>query len=111
MQLRRRHTDKAAEKAFPPSRLISPYAATSDPAALGDTHTHTRFRWTRARRPAPPKDAYRFAKGEEVIMSSGQRAKFRRWISVVTDHSTVWASSRNCWAAIRPAGDAAGRKW
>ncbi|UZE52106.1 DUF3604 domain-containing protein [Rhodopseudomonas sp. P2A-2r] len=29
-----------------------------------------------------PKDAYRFAKGEEVIASSGQRAKLSRpWIS------------------------------
>ena len=36
-----------------------------------------------------PKDAYRFAKGEEVIASSGQRAKLSRPLDflVVTDHS------------------------
>ena len=36
-----------------------------------------------------PKDAYRFAKGEEVIASSGQRAKLSRPLDflVVSDHS------------------------
>ena len=36
-----------------------------------------------------PKDAYRFAKGEEVIASSGQRAKLSRPLDflVVADHS------------------------
>ena len=36
-----------------------------------------------------PKEAYRFAKGEEVVVSSGQRAKLSRPLDfmVVTDHS------------------------
>ena len=49
-----------------------------------------RFLWTLARLGRMgPRDAYRFAKGEEVTASSGQPAKLSRPFDflVVTDHS------------------------
>src|SRR5205823_1245335 len=58
---------------------------------FGDTHTHTSYSMDAGAFGARlgPKDAYRFAKGEEVIASSGQRAKLSRPLDflVVTDHS------------------------
>jgi hypothetical protein len=69
----------------------SPYAGHRFPSRpyFGDTHTHLIFDGYRGVRRLGPKDAYRFAKGEEVIASSGQRAKLSRPLDflVVTDHS------------------------
>ena len=86
--------DKAtAEKVFPAKPPYSPYAGRNFPTRpyFGDTHTHTSFSMDAGAFGArlPPKDAYRFAKGEEVMASSGQRAKLSRPLDfiVVTDHS------------------------
>ena len=86
--------DKAtAEKAFPAKPPYSPYAGRNFPTRpyFGDTHTHTSFSMDAGAFGARlgPKDAYRFAKGEEVIASSGQRAKLSRPLDflVVADHS------------------------
>ena len=76
---------ETAEKAFPTKPPYSPYAGRNFPTRpfFGDTHTHTSFSMDAGAFGARlgPKDAYRFAKGEEIMASSGQRAKFLdRWI-------------------------------
>ena len=82
-----------AEKAFPAKPPYSPYAGRNFPTRpyFGDTHTHTSFSMDAGAFGARlgPKDAYRFAKGEEVMASSGQRAKLSRPLDflVVSDHS------------------------
>src|SRR5690349_16096792 len=84
---------QAAEKAFPAKPPYSPYAGRNFPTRpfFGDTHLHTSFSMDAGAFGARlgPKDAYRFAKGEEVITSSGQHAKLSRPLDflVVTDHS------------------------
>jgi len=71
-----------AEKAFPAKPPYSPYAGRNFPTRpfFGDTHLHTSFSMDAGAFGARlgPKDAYRFAKGEEVIASSGQHAKLSR---------------------------------
>ncbi len=76
---------QTAEKAFPAKPPYSPYAGRNFPTRpyFGDTHTHTSYSMDAGAFGARlgPKDAYRFAKGEEVMASSGQRAKLSRpWI-------------------------------
>ena len=84
---------ETADKAFPAKPPYSPYAGRNFPTRpyFGDTHTHTSFSMDAGAFGARlgPKDAYRFAKGEEVIASSGQRAKLSRPLDfmVVADHS------------------------
>ena len=84
---------ETAEKAFPAKPSYSPYAGRNFPTRpyFGDTHLHTSFSMDAGAFGArlPPRDAYRFAKGEEVIASSGQRAKLSRPLDflAVTDHS------------------------
>jgi hypothetical protein len=78
---------------FPKKPPYSPYAGRHFPERVywGDTHLHTSFsvdagafgcRLT-------PRDAYRFAKGQEVTASSGQPARLARPLDflVVADHS------------------------
>jgi hypothetical protein len=82
-----------AEKAFPARRVYSPYAGRTYPTRpyFGETHLHTAFSMdagafgTRL----SPRDAYRFARGEEVMASTGQPAKLSRPLDflVVADHS------------------------
>ena len=86
--------DKAtAEKVFPAKRPYSPWAGRNFPSRplFGDTHLHTSFSMDAGAFGARlgPADAYRFAKGEEVMASSGQPAKLSRPLDflVVTDHS------------------------
>ena len=84
---------EAVEKAFPDKPPYSPYAGRNFPTRpyFGDTHLHTSYSMDAGAFGARlgPKDAYRFAKGHEVIASSGQRAKLSRPLDflVVTDHS------------------------
>jgi hypothetical protein len=86
--------DKAAiEKSLPAKRPYSPYAGRSFPTRVywGDTHLHTDLSFDAGAAGARlgPSDAYRFAKGEEVTSSSGQRVKLSRPLDflVVADHS------------------------
>jgi hypothetical protein len=69
------------EEAFP-SRPYSPYAGRNFPTRplFGDTHLHTAFSMDAGAMGArlSPRDAYRFAMGEEVTASSNQRAKLSR---------------------------------
>jgi len=81
-----------ASKLFPKAPY-SPYAGRNYPTRpfFGDTHVHTSFSMDAGAFGARlgPRDAYRFAKGEEVVASSGQRAKLSRPLDfiAVTDHS------------------------
>ena len=67
---------------YPSKPPYSPYAGRNYPTRplFGDTHLHTSFSMdagafgTRL----TPRDAYRFARGEEVTASSGQPAKLSR---------------------------------
>jgi hypothetical protein len=86
--------DKAQiEKSFPVKRPYSPYAGRNFPARVywGDTHLHTAFSMDAGAFGARlnPKDAYIFAKGNEITSSTGQRVKLSRPLDflVVADHS------------------------
>jgi hypothetical protein len=84
--------EKAA-KAHPAKPPYSPYAGRNYPTRplFGDTHLHTSFSMDAGAFGArlTPRDAYRFARGEEVTASSGQPAKLSRPLDflVVADHS------------------------
>ena len=82
---------ESAEKAF--KKPYSPYAdrQLSDARLFGDTHLHTSESMDAGAFGCRlgPKDAYRFAKGEEVTASMGERVQLSRPLDflVVTDHS------------------------
>ena len=79
--------------AFPEQRHYSPYAGRNFPTRVfwGDTHQHTGMSMDAGAFGATltPEDAYRFARGEEVTSSTGQRVKLGRPLDflVVADHS------------------------
>jgi len=74
-------------------RPYSPYAGRSFPTRpfFGDTHLHTSFSMDAGAFGArlTPRDAYRFARGEQIMASSGQPVKLSRPLDflVVADHS------------------------
>jgi hypothetical protein len=83
--------EKAARSATKPA--YSPYVGRNFPTRplFGDSHLHTSFSFDAGAFGArlTPRDAYRFARGEEVSASSGQKARLSRpldWL-VVADHS------------------------
>jgi hypothetical protein len=84
---------ETAAKVHPAKPGYSPYAGRNFPTRplFGDTHLHTSFSFDAGMFGARlgPADAYRFAKGEEVTSSSGQRARLSRPLDfmVVADHS------------------------
>lgn len=81
------------EAAFAKRSGYSPYAGRNFPSRpyFGDTHLHTSFSMDAGAFGArlTPEDAYRFAKGEEITASMGERAKLSRPLDflVVADHS------------------------
>jgi hypothetical protein len=81
------------EKVFPSKPGYSPYAGRTFPTTplFGDTHLHTAFSMDAGAFGArlTPKDAYRFARGEEIASNSGQPVKLSRPLDflVVADHS------------------------
>jgi hypothetical protein len=83
--------DKAA--AGHRARPYSPYADRLFPTRpfFGDTHLHTGFSMDAGAFGCrlSPRDAYRFARGEQIMASSGQPAKLSRPLDflVVADHS------------------------
>ncbi len=86
--------DKARlEKVHPSKPNYSPYAGRTFPTMpmFGDTHLHTAFSMDAGAFGArlTPKDAYRFARGEEITSNTGQPVKLSRPLDflVVADHS------------------------
>jgi len=86
--------DKAKlEKAHPSKPGYSPNAGRNFPTLplFGDTHLHTSFSMDAGAFGArlTPRDAYRFARGEELSSNSGQPVKLSRPLDflVVADHS------------------------
>src|SRR5207249_6482664 len=78
---------ESAAKAFPAKPPYSPYAGRNFPTRpyFGDTHTHTSFSMDAGAFGCRlgPRDAYRFGKGQEVVASSGQRAKLSRALDFI----------------------------
>jgi Protein of unknown function (DUF3604) len=96
----------------------SPYAGRDFPTRpfFGDTHTHTSFSMDAGAFGARlgPRDAYRFAKGEEVTASSGQRVKLSRPLDfmVVADHSDNMGFFPDLFAGKPEVlADPTGRRW
>jgi len=87
------HDSTAVKRAFPKTRPYSPYAGRTFPTRplFGDTHLHTSFSMDAGAFGARvgPRDAYRLARGEEIMASSGQPVKLSRPLDflVVADHS------------------------
>jgi len=81
------------EKVYSTKPLYSPYAGRNFPTRpfFGDTHLHTSFSMDAGAFGArlTPRDAYRFARGEEITSNSGQPVKLSRPLDflVVSDHS------------------------
>jgi hypothetical protein len=109
----REQLDRASPK--PP---YSPYANRDFPARpfFGDTHLHTSFSMDAGAFGArlTPRDAYRFARGEQVTASSGQPVKLSRPLDflVVADHSDNMGFFPDLFAG-KPEmlADPTGRKW
>lgn len=84
---------EALETAFPAQRNYSPYAGRNFPTQVfwGETHLHTGMSLDAGAFGArlTPADAYRFARGEEITSSTGQRVKLGRPLDflMVADHS------------------------
>ena len=105
-------------KSFPSKPPYSPYVGRNYPTRpfFGDTHLHTSFSFDAGAFGArlTPRDAYRFAKGEEVTSSSGQPAKLSRPLDflVVADHSDNMGFFPDLFAG-KPAimADATGKRW
>jgi len=101
-----------------PKPAYSPYADRDFPTRpfFGETHLHTSFSMDAGAFGARlgPKDAYRFARGEQVISSTGQPAKLSRPLDflVVTDHSDNMGFFPDLFAG-KPEilADPTGRKW
>jgi hypothetical protein len=107
---------KAAEKAF--KKPYSPYAGRTYPTRplFGDTHLHTSFSMDAGAFGCRlgPKDAYRFARGEEVTASMGERVRLSRPLDflVVTDHSDgMGFFPRLLGGDPKILADPQGRKW
>jgi hypothetical protein len=108
--------DKAARASRPAA--YSPYAGRNFPTRpfFGDTHLHTAFSMDAGAFGArlSPRDAYRFARGEEVMASSGQPVKLSRPLDflVVTDHSDNMGFFPDLFAGKPEVlADPTGRKW
>lgn len=84
---------EAAQRAHSDKPIYSPYAGRAFPTRpfFGDTHLHTSVSLDAGAFGARlgPREAYRFARGEEVTASSGQPVKLSRPLDflVVADHS------------------------
>ena len=84
---------EGAGKLFPSKPPYSPYAGRNFPTRpyFGDTHLHTSFSMDAGAFGArlTPRDAYRFARGEELNSNTGQPVKLSRPLDflVVADHS------------------------
>ncbi len=110
--------DSAALENVHPARPYSPYAGGAIPTRLfwGETHLHTSFSMDAGAFGARlgPEDAYRFARGEEVISSTGQRVRLSRPLDflVVADHSDNMGFFPDLFAgAPHLLADPTGKRW
>jgi hypothetical protein len=85
-------TPEVLSKAYT-GKVYSPYAQRGFPEQplWGDTHLHTNLSMDAGLfgNRLPPREAYRFARGEEVVSSTGQAVRLSRpldWL-VIADHS------------------------
>jgi hypothetical protein len=109
---------KEAADAAHKKRPYSPYADRKFPARpfFGDTHLHTGFSMDAGAFGCrlTPRDALRFARGEQIMASSGQPAKLSRPLDflVVADHSDNMGFFTDLFAG-KPEllADPTGRKW
>ena len=103
---------------FPKKPPYSPYADRHFPERVywGDTHLHTAISLDAGAAGCRlgPRDAYRFAKGEQILSSSGQPVKLSRPLDflVVTDHSDNMGFITDLFAG-KPEllADPTGRRW
>jgi Protein of unknown function (DUF3604) len=110
--------DKQAVERVQPKASYSPYAGRNFPTRpfFGDTHLHTAFSMDAGAFGARigPRDAYRFARGEEITASSNQLVKLSRPLDflVVADHSDNMGFFPDLFAG-KPeiVKDPTGRKW
>jgi hypothetical protein len=108
---------ETADAAFK-KRPYSPYADHKFPLRpyFGDTHLHTGFSMDAGAFGCrlTPRDALRFARGEQVMASSGQPAKLSRPLDflIVADHSDNMGFFTDLFAG-KPEllADPTGRKW
>lgn len=108
--------DAAGEQ--PEQPPYSPYANRTEPTRpfFGDTHLHTSFSMDAGAFGARlgPRDAYRFARGEQVTSSTGQPVRLARPLDflVVADHSDGFGFfPMILGGAPEVLADAQGRKW
>jgi hypothetical protein len=110
--------DRDSTEATAAKRPYSPYAGNSFPMRplFGDTHMHTALSLDAGAAGCRlgPREAYRFAKGEEVVSSTGQRVKLARPLDflAVTDHTDSMGLITDLLAG-KPEmlADAQGRRW
>ena len=113
-----RPSDEALLEVYPKQQIFSPYASRNFPTRVfwGDTHLHTGMSMDAGAFGARlmPEDAHRFARGEEVTSSTGQRAKLSRPLDflVVADHSDNMGFFPRLYGG-EPAmlADPTGRRW
>ncbi|MGH8863918.1 MAG: DUF3604 domain-containing protein, partial [Burkholderiales bacterium] len=111
--------DKAQlEKVHPAKPPYSPYVDRNFPTRpfFGDTHLHTAVSFDAGAFGARlgPRDAYRFARGEQITSNTGQSAKLSRPLDflVVADHSDNMGFFPDLFAGKPEVlADPTGRKW
>ena len=106
------------ESAFPAQDHFSPYAGRNFPTQVywGDTHLHTGMSMDAGAFGARlmPEDAYRFARGEELVSSTGLPVRLDRPLDflVVADHSDNMGFFPKLFAGDRDMlADPTGRRW
>lgn len=110
--------DRETAEKIQPKQPYSPPAGRNFPSRpfFGDTHLHTALSFDAGAFGARlmPRDAYHFAKGEEVMASSGQPAKLARPLDflVVADHAENMGFFPQLFAG-KPEmlADLTGRRW
>ncbi len=106
------------QNAFPEATKFSPYSGRDFPTQVfwGDTHLHTGMSFDAGAFGARllPVDAYRFARGEELVSSTGLPVKLSRPLDflVVADHSDNMGFFPDLLAGNpRLLADPTGRRW
>ncbi len=109
---------EALQRAFPGQDSYSPYAGRNFPTRVfwGDTHLHTGMSMDAGSFGArlTPEDAHRFARGEELVSSTGIPVKLSRPLDflVVADHSDNMGFFPRLYAGEpEMLADPTGRRW